>query len=64
MTEYFSDIMATTEVLQIGLILAFIIGFVYMFILRFFAGPIVYLSIVGIISGITYGGYMLYDHSQ
>lgn len=63
LTEYFSDILATTEVLQIGIILAFLIGFVYMFVLRFFAGPLVFFSIFGIIGGITYGGWMLYDYS-
>lgn len=35
-----------------------------MFILRFFGGPIVFLSILGVICGTAYGGYMLYDYSQ
>lgn len=64
LTEYLSDIMATTEVLQVGLGLAFLIGFIYMFVLRLFAGPIVFFSLFGIIGGIAYGGWMLYDYSQ
>lgn len=63
-TEYFSDIVATQEVLQIGLVLAFVIGFVYMFVLRFFGGPIIFFSIIGIIGGTAYGGWMLYEYSQ
>jgi len=62
-TEYLSDIIATKDVLVLGLGTAFLIGFVYMFVLRFFAGPIIYCSIILIISGTSYGGWMLYQRS-
>lgn len=34
-----------------------------MFVLRFFGGPIIFFSIIGIIGGTAYGGWMLYQYS-
>ena len=32
-----------------------------MFILRFLGGPIIWISLILILAGVGYGGYMLYD---
>jgi hypothetical protein len=39
---------------------AFLLGFVYMVVLRFFGGPLIWTSIILIIGGTGYGGYMLW----
>lgn len=55
--------MACKEPLLWTLLTGFLIGFVYMIVLRLCGGPIVYLSIVGMILGTAYGGYNLYNTS-
>jgi len=55
--------MATKTVLAYSLATAFVIGFVYMIVLRLFGGPIIYLSIVGLIASTGSGGWMLYQTS-
>jgi len=50
-------------VLLITLGTAFLLGFFYMIFMRLCGGPIVYLSIVLMIAGTGYGGYMLYNTS-
>jgi len=57
---YVGDIMAAREVLLYTLGTAFLIGFVYLVVLRILGGPIIYISIVAIIGGMAYGGWMLY----
>lgn len=37
------------------------LGFVYMIVLRLCGGPIIYVSILGILLGTAYGGWMLYE---
>lgn len=57
---YLGDIIAAKEVLLYTLLSAFLIGFVYLIVLRILGGPIIYISIVAIIGGMAYGGYMLF----
>ena len=61
--SYIGDVAATADVLLISLASAFLIGFVYMIVLRLCGGPIIYLSIVAMILGTAFGGYMLFDTS-
>lgn len=63
LTQYLADIMATKEPLAITLLTAFVIGFVYLILLRYLGGPIIYLSILGMILGSAGGGFMLYEQS-
>ena len=56
--------MATKEPLLWGLLSGFLIGFVYMIVLRLCGGPIIYASIVAMILGTAYGGWMLYQTSE
>uniref|UniRef100_A0A7S3ISV9 Choline transporter-like protein n=1 Tax=Strombidium inclinatum TaxID=197538 RepID=A0A7S3ISV9_9SPIT len=60
---YISDIVACKDPLLISFGTAFLLGFIYMIVLRIAGGPIIYLSIVGLILGTAYGGYMLYETS-
>ena len=61
--DVMTDIMNVKEVLYWSFLAAFIIGFVFMIVLRIVGGPIIYLSIIGIILGTAYGGYALYEVS-
>ena len=56
-----ADIMATRWILLGALGSAFLIGFLYMIVLRFFAKPIVYITLAAVVLGTAYGGWMLYD---
>ena len=58
--QYFSDIAATSGLLSWTLLTAFLIGFVYLIVLRLCGGPMVWISIVALILGNAYGGYMLF----
>lgn len=62
--QYMSDIIACTEPLLFSLGTAFLIGFVYMIVLRLCGGPIIYCSILAMIGGTGYGAYMMYDISE
>lgn len=64
LAAYLGDIIAAKEVLLYALLSAFLIGFVYLIVLRILGGPIVYISIVAIIGGLAYSGYMLYATAQ
>ena len=57
---YINDIMAVKNVLFISLATAFVVGFVYMIVLRVAGGPIIYLSILLLILSSAGGGYMLF----
>lgn len=57
---YLNDILATKQVLFISLGTAFLVGFVYMIVLRFFGGPIIYLSLLALILSTAGGGYMIF----
>ena len=58
---YLGDIIAAREVLLWTLLSAFLIGFIYLFVLRLLGGPIIYISILAILVGCAYGGYMLFE---
>lgn len=58
---YLGDIIAAKEILLWSLLTAFLIGFVYLLVLRLLGGPIIYISIVLILGGCAYGGYMLFE---
>jgi hypothetical protein len=60
---YLSDIMAVKDVLMYSLGSGFLIGFVYMIVLRCCGGPIIYLSILATIGASGYGAFMLYQIS-
>ena len=59
--KYISDIISAREVLFITLVTGFLLGFVYMIVLRFFGGPIIYASIFALLIGSVCGGYMLFQ---
>jgi hypothetical protein len=61
---YVNDIIATKDVLLIALGTAFVVGFIYMIVLRLAGGPIIYLSILAIILSSAGGGFMLFTKSQ
>lgn len=60
-TEYINDTLATWQVLLIGLATAFLVGFIFLFLLRWIVAPIVWGSIVLTVILMAYGGFMLYD---
>jgi hypothetical protein len=59
--KYISDIISAREVLLITLATGFLLGFVYMIVLRFFGGPMVYLTIFALLVCTICGGYMLFQ---
>ena len=59
--KYISDIISAREVLVITLLTGFLLGFVYMIVLRFFGGPMVYLTIFALLVCTICGGYMLFQ---
>jgi len=61
---YLSDIMAVQDLLLYSLASGFLIGFVYMIVLRLCGGPIIYLSILLTIGATGYGSFLLYNISQ
>lgn len=64
MTDYISDIIATWQVLMITLGTAFVLGFIYLILLRWIVGPIVWLSIFLTIIALGGGGYFCYDRGM
>lgn len=56
--------MAVKDVLLYTLGTAFLIGFIYMIVLRLCGGPIIYVSILAMIGGTGYGGYLLYENAM
>ena len=61
---YINDIIATKNVLLIALATAFLVGFVYMIVLRIAGGPIIYLSLLALILSSAGGGFMLFQTAQ
>ena len=55
--------MAVRDLLAYTVGSAFIIGFIYLILLKAIGGIIIYASIVGIILSTIAGGYMLFDIS-
>jgi len=43
---------------------AFLIGFVFLLVLRCFGGPMIWAAIILLILGTGYGGYMLFEISK
>jgi len=60
-TDYINDTLATWQVLLIGLGSAFLIGFIFLFLLRWIVAPVVWGSIFATVGLMGYGGYMLFD---
>lgn len=58
---YIADIMAVRDLLGWTILSAFIIGFVYLILLRMIGSIIIYASIVAILLGTAAGGYLLFD---
>ena len=56
--------MSVKELLLYSLASGFLIGFVYMIVLRLCGGPIIYLSILLTIGSSGYGSFLLYNTSQ
>ena len=59
--EVLGDISACSEPILICLGVAFLLGFVYLIVLRILGGPIVYISLLAMIVGTAVGGYFLYQ---
>lgn len=55
-----ADIVAAQNILLGALGSAFLLGFIYMIVLRFLGKPLIFLSIIAIIGGSAYGGFMLF----
>ena len=62
--KHIADIMATRDLLAWALLSSFLIGFIYLIVLRFVGGCVIWATIVGIILGTALGGYMLWDTSE
>lgn len=60
-TDYINDTIACWQVLMIGLGSAFVLGFIYLILLRFIIGPIIYGSIFLIFCLMGYSGWILYQ---
>jgi hypothetical protein len=58
--EYIADIVACKNLLAWSMLTGFLIGFIYMVVLRVCGGPMIYISIVGMILGTGYGAFMLW----
>lgn len=58
--KYISDIISARHILLITLLTGFLLGFVYMIVLRLFGGPMIYASIFALLIGSCAGGYMLF----
>jgi len=61
---YVADIIATGDLLAWGFLVAFFLGFLYLIVLYLLGGCIIWASIIGIVLGIVFGGYMLYTTSK
>ena len=61
MSQYAADITAAKNVLMAGIGTAFLIGFVYMLVLKCFGGPIIWASLVALILVTGYGGFQVYE---
>lgn len=59
-TEYVGDVYDAWEVLLISVGVAFILGFVYLLLLRCCAGIMVFVTLVSILIGLVGGGFWLY----
>ena len=62
--DVINDIVVTWKVIAGSLVTAFLLGFVFMIVLRFFGGPLIWGSILLILSGSGYGGYELWKYGE
>jgi hypothetical protein len=62
--SYVADIASTAHILAYTLGTAFLVGFVYMIVLRLCGGPIIYLSILFMILSTALGGYLLLEQAR
>lgn len=60
MDKYTSDLSNAWYILLLSILVAFIIGFVYLCLLRCFAGIIVFATIVAYLLGLAVGGFLCY----
>lgn len=60
MDKYTSDLSNAWYILLLSIVVAFIMGFVYLCLLRCFAGIIVFVTIVAYLLGLAVGGYLCY----
>ena len=61
---YLADIISCQTLLLWSLLTGFLIGFIYMLVLRLCGGPIIYFSILGMIASTGYGAFMLWQTSE
>ena len=61
---HIADILAVGDLLLYTFATAFVIGFIYLIVLRLVGGIIIWCTIIAIIGGSAYGGYMLYNMSE
>jgi hypothetical protein len=62
--DVFNDIVAVWDLVAASVGAAFVLGFVFMIVLRFFGGPLIWTSIFLTIGGTAYGGYMLFLYHE
>jgi len=62
--KHIADIMATRDLLAWAILTSFLIGFIYLIVLKFLGGVIIWISIFGMIGGTAVGGFMLWDTSE
>lgn len=61
--SYISDIMSCRDLLEYTILTGILMGMAYLVLLRYFGGPIIYLSIFCIVSTFGSAGYTLWDIS-
>ncbi len=61
---YLADVWAVRIPLAWALLSAFLIGFVYLIVLRICGKPMIYISIILIILGVAYAGFVLWQFSN
>lgn len=62
--KYVADIMAVRDLLAWTILSSFLIGFIYLIVLRFLGGIIIWCTIFGLIVATGLGGYLLYSESE
>ena len=60
---YISDIMSCRDLLEYTILTGLLMGATYLVLLRYIGGPIIYLSIICILSTFGSAGYTLWDIS-
>lgn len=61
MDKYMSDLSNAWYILLLSVLVALIIGFVYLCLLRCFAGLIVFLTIIAYLLGLAVAGFLCYN---